>query len=76
MGRTQKVDLNGYFSDKVENILLSLIQGSLRLLFAIFINDLQFASKFKIIFVDDKSFASKKKYRKELFNTFNTELKK
>jgi len=77
-GRSQRVDINGVFSDPL-NIDISVIQGSILgpILFLCYINDFWLASSLlSVLFADDAACLGKGKNLNELITYVNTELNK
>jgi hypothetical protein len=77
-GRSQRVDINGVFSDPL-NIDISVIQGSILgpILFLCYINDFWLASSLlSVLFADDAACLGKGKNLNELITYVHTELNK
>jgi hypothetical protein len=77
-GRSQKVDINGVFSDPLD-LDISVIQGSILgpILFLCYINDFWMATTlFSVLFADDTTGLGKGKNLGELTAYVNTELQK
>jgi hypothetical protein len=77
-GRSQRVDINGVFSDPL-NIDISVIQGSILgpILFLCYINDFWLASSLlSVLFADDAACLGKGKNLRELTSFVNQELNK